>query len=82
MGSQEVAVGRMSPRISRGITSTRYGSDVDHFYTLAVAGPEYVPRCAQGATLTFRVDGKAMPQTAVNDLAQGAQGHELNFTIE
>ncbi len=64
------------------VTSTRYGSDTDHFFTLVSAGPDYIPACAQGATLTFKVDGKPMPQTAVNDLSQGAQGKEINFTTD
>lgn len=35
-------------------------------YLLSVVGPEEVPECLAGATVTFRVDGTAATETAVN----------------
>ena len=65
-----------------GVTSLRYGASVERFYTLIVAGPEAVSACAEGTTLTFRLDGDAAAETAVNDLGQGSEGHELDLTIQ
>jgi hypothetical protein len=65
-----------------GVTSLRYGEDVERFYTLIVAGPEAVPGCTQGATLAFRLDGEPAAETALNDLGSGTQGHELNLTLQ
>ena len=62
-------------------TSLRYGDDLDHFYTLEVAGPESISGCVEGATLTFRLDGKPVAETALNDLGRGSEGHELNLTV-
>jgi pimeloyl-ACP methyl ester carboxylesterase len=36
------------------------------YYILTVAGPDSVPGCATGADVTFRVDGRAATETAVN----------------
>jgi hypothetical protein len=65
-----------------GITSLRYGDDFENLYTLIVAGPESVPGCASDATLTFRLDGAAAAETAVNDLGRNEDGHELILTLE
>jgi hypothetical protein len=65
------------------VTSLRYGRNDDEgrFYTLIVAGPEAIPGCAEGATLTFRLDGEPAVETAINDLGRGSEGHELNLTV-
>jgi hypothetical protein len=64
-----------------GVTSMRPGGVTEGLYTLIVAGPEAVPACAEGATLTFRLDGEAAIETAVNDLGAGSEGHELDLTL-
>ncbi|MGB2696072.1 MAG: hypothetical protein WBD55_12925 [Dehalococcoidia bacterium] len=63
-----------------GLTSLRHGDEVERFYTLIVAGPEAISDCAEGATLTFRLNGELAVETAVNDLGRGSQAHELNLT--
>ena len=63
------------------VTSLRPAEQTEGFYTLVVAGPDAVPGCDQGATLSFRLDGQPAAQTATNDLASGASGHELDLTL-
>jgi hypothetical protein len=63
------------------VTSLRYGDDSEGYYTLVVAGPEAVAGCAQGGTLSFRLNGKPVAETALNDLGSGSEGHELNLTV-
>lgn len=65
-----------------GLTSLRYGDEVERFDTLIVAGPEAISGCAEGATLTFRLNGELAAETAVNDLGRGSQAHELNLTVQ
>jgi len=65
-----------------GVTSLRYGDDFEGYYTLATAGPESVSGCAEGARLTFRINGKPAAETALNDLGRGSEGHELNLTVQ
>jgi hypothetical protein len=65
-----------------GVTSLRYGEDVERFYMLIVAGPNAVAGCAGDAELTFRLDGEPAAESAVNDLGSGAAGHELDLTVE
>ncbi|MBA2630372.1 MAG: hypothetical protein H0U84_05050 [Thermoleophilaceae bacterium] len=36
-------------------------------FIIDVAGPDSVPGCARGATITFRVDGRRALDTAVNE---------------
>ncbi len=40
-------------------------------YVMAVAGPESVPGCETGASISFRVNGEPAEQTGTNDLAEG-----------
>ena len=49
-----------------GVTSVRRTGSFAGF-SLDVAGPESVPGCARGGTITFRVDGRRALDTAVND---------------
>ncbi len=65
-----------------GVTSLRYGDGFEGYYTLIVAGPEDIPGCAEGASLTFRLNGKLAVETALNDLGHGSEGHELDLTVE
>jgi hypothetical protein len=41
-------------------------------------GPESIPGCAIGETITFRVDGRDAHETAVNQPGQGAS---LNLSL-
>ena len=36
-------------------------------FSLDVVGPESIPGCARGATITFRVNGRLALDTAVNE---------------
>jgi hypothetical protein len=65
-----------------GLTSLRAGDEVEGYYTLMVAGPLSIAECGEGATLTFRLDGAPVVETAVNDLQGGGAGHELDLTVE
>ena len=46
-----------------GVASRRAGG----FYVVAIVGPDSVKGCTLGATITFRVAGKPVAQTVVND---------------
>jgi hypothetical protein len=47
---------------------------LDNFvgFSIDVVGPDSIPGCAIGATITFRVDGRDAHETAVNQAGQGA----------
>lgn len=47
-------------------------------FSIDVVGPGAIARCTLGATITFRVDGQSVPQTAVNVPAEGSS---LNLTL-
>jgi hypothetical protein len=64
-----------------GVTSLPYGGVTEGYYTLAVAGPDAVPDCTQGATINFRVNDRPAEETAVNDLSTSARGQEINLTV-
>ena len=49
-----------------GVTSVRRTGSYSGF-TLNVVGPDAVPGCVRGATITFRVSGRRALDTAVND---------------
>jgi hypothetical protein len=49
-----------------GVTSVRRTGSFSGF-SLGVVGPDAVPGCTRGATLTFRVDGRPALDTAVNE---------------
>jgi len=66
-----------------GVISLRHGDGFEGYYTLVVAGPESVPGCAEGATLTFRLNGEPAIETALNDLGRGsADRPDLDLTVE
>jgi hypothetical protein len=60
-----------------GIASTRRAGSFAG-YVLAVVGPESIPGCTRGATLTFRVNGRPAVETSVNDVS--INGHSLDLT--
>jgi hypothetical protein len=64
-----------------GITSLRYGGANENLYTLYVAGPESIPECTAGATLTFRINGAPARETAINDPNRIEDGRELDLTL-
>ncbi len=47
-------------------------------FSIDVVGPDSIPGCASGATITFRVDGRDANETAVNQAGQGAT---LNLSL-
>jgi hypothetical protein len=53
---------------------------IDNFtgFSIDVVGPDSIPGCAIGATITFRVDGRDAHETAVNQTGQGAS---LNLSL-
>jgi len=53
---------------------------LDNFvgFSIDVVGPDSIPGCAIGATITFEVDGRAAHETAVNQAGQGAS---LNLSL-
>ena len=51
-----------------GVTSVARTGSFSGF-TLDVVGPDSIPGCARGATITFRVNGRRALDTAVNDPA-------------
>src|SRR6266480_1155763 len=53
---------------------------IDNFvgFSVDVVGPDSIPGCAIGATITFRVDGRDAHETAVNQPGQGAS---LNLSL-
>jgi hypothetical protein len=53
-------------------------SDPDS-YTLLFPGPAAIAACTKDASLTFRVDAKAVPETSTNDFDQN--GHPLDLGL-
>jgi hypothetical protein len=53
---------------------------IDNFtgFSIDLVGPDSIPGCAMGATITFRVDGRNAHETAVNQAGQGAT---LNLSL-
>jgi hypothetical protein len=53
---------------------------IDDFvgFSIDVVGPDSIPGCGMGATITFRVDGHDAHETAVNQTGQGAT---LNLSL-
>lgn len=47
-------------------------------YILSTVGSDSIPGCEGGATLTFRIDGRRAPDTAVNELGGG---RSLDLTV-
>jgi hypothetical protein len=47
-------------------------------FSIDVVGPDSIPGCAAGATITFRIDGRAVRETAINQPGQEAS---LNLSL-
>ncbi|MBA2625487.1 MAG: hypothetical protein H0U89_07780 [Acidimicrobiia bacterium] len=47
-------------------------------YILGVVGPDAAPACRAGGRVTFRIDGRAAVETAVNDEEHAGQ---LDLTV-
>lgn len=60
-----------------GVTSVRRTGSFAGF-SLDVVGPDSVPGCARGSTITFRVDGRPALETAVNGQGRSAS---LDLTV-
>jgi hypothetical protein len=60
-----------------GVASTRRTGSFSGF-SLAVVGPDSVPGCERGATVTFRVNGERAAQTVPN---QPGQNRSLDLTV-
>jgi hypothetical protein len=60
-----------------GVTSVRRTGSFSGF-SLDVVGPDSIPGCVRGATITFRVDGRPAPDTAVN---QPGESTRLDLTV-
>jgi hypothetical protein len=61
-----------------GIASTRHSGDFEG-YVLAVVGPEEIPACESGATLTFRVNGEPAVETSVNTPIERQEAFDLTI---
>jgi hypothetical protein len=60
-----------------GVATTRRIDDFIGF-SIDVVGPDSIPGCAVGGTITFRVDGRGAHEMPVNQAGQGAT---LNLTL-
>jgi hypothetical protein len=60
-----------------GVASVRRTGSFAGF-SLSVVGPDSIPGCTRGATITFRVNGRRALDTAVNE--PGSSGH-LDLTV-
>jgi hypothetical protein len=60
-----------------GVASVRRVGNYPGF-SLDVVGPDSIAGCTRGATLTFRVDGRPVSDTAVN---QPGNGGSLDLTV-
>jgi pimeloyl-ACP methyl ester carboxylesterase len=49
-------------------------------YLLAVVGPEAIPGCERGATLTFRINGKPAVETAINE--RGGRDDLMDLSLQ
>ena len=65
-----------------GITSLRYGDSTENLYTLYIAGPQAIPECAAGATITFRLNGAPARETITNTPTRPDDGRLTNLTLE
>ena len=57
-----------------GVASVRWSD----FYILTVAGPDSLPGCIAGGTISFRVDGESTSETATNSPEQSTH---LDLTL-
>jgi hypothetical protein len=61
-------------RIGETLCAVATTRRIDNFtgFSIDVVGPDSIPGCAIGGTITFRVDGRDAHETAVNQAGQGA----------
>jgi hypothetical protein len=55
-----------------GVASVRRAGDNFTGYILSVVGPDSISGCAQGAQITFRINGRPATETSLNHLTGGA----------
>ena len=67
-------------RIGETLCAVATTRRIDNFtgFSIDVVGPDSIPGCAIGATITFRVNGRDAHETAVNQAGQGAS---LNLSL-
>jgi hypothetical protein len=71
---------RVEAHIGQTLCAVATTRRIDNFtgFSIDVVGPDSIPGCAIGATITFRVDGRAAQETVVNQAGQGAT---LNLSL-
>ena len=67
-------------RIGETLCAVATTRRIDNFtgFSLDVVGPDSIPGCAIGATITFRVNGRDAQETAIN---QAGQSSSLNLSL-
>jgi hypothetical protein len=65
---------RVEARIGQTLCAVATTRRIDNFtgFSIDVVGPDSIPGCETGATITFRVYGRDARETAVNQAGQGA----------
>jgi hypothetical protein len=71
---------RVEAHIGETLCAVATTRRIDNFtgFSLDVVGPDSIPGCTIGATITFRVNGRDAHETAVNQTGQGAT---LNLSL-
>jgi hypothetical protein len=64
-----------------GVASVRSAGENFTGYVLSVVGPDSIAGCTQGAQITFRINGRPAPETALNELSGGAPGSGGSFPL-
>jgi hypothetical protein len=60
-----------------GVASVRRTGSFSGF-SMSVVGPDSIPRCKSGATITFRVNGRRALDTLINEPGSSS---ELDLTV-
>jgi hypothetical protein len=71
---------RVEAHIGETLCAVATTRRIDNFtgFSIDVVGPDSIPGCTIGGTITFRVDGRDANETAVNQAGQGAS---LNLSL-
>jgi hypothetical protein len=64
-----------------GVASVRRVGEDFTGYILSVVGPDSISGCAQGAPITFRINGRPATETTLNTLTGGAPGSGGSFRL-
>jgi hypothetical protein len=64
-----------------GVASVRRAGDNFTGYILSVVGPDSTSGCAEGAQITFRINGRPAAETTLNRLTGGAPGSGGSFRL-